>query len=176
MFSVSSFSVNKIAASQTSLILCGGMFVAIPTAIPELPLTNKFGNLAGKTNGSFVVLSKRVLSGIPSETLAVYTYLIASLILSPFALTTNLAIPLTAWLLLVILGVINTAIAVTIYFYGLKQIKAQEAAVLTYIEPASAVIYGMIFLGQLPSSLTLIGGIFIVVAGVLVTVKGGTSS
>ncbi len=29
------------------------MFVAIPTAIPEAPLTNKLGNIAGKTEGSF---------------------------------------------------------------------------------------------------------------------------
>ncbi len=34
------------------------MFVAIPTAIPEAPLTNKLGILVGKTLGSCNVLSK----------------------------------------------------------------------------------------------------------------------
>ena len=42
-----------IVASTTSVRLCGGIFVAIPTAIPDVPLINKFGILFGKTVGSF---------------------------------------------------------------------------------------------------------------------------
>ena len=43
----------------TSVKLCGAMFVAIPTAIPEAPFTNKFGiRVAGKTVGSYKVSSK----------------------------------------------------------------------------------------------------------------------
>ncbi len=34
------------------------MFVAIPTAIPVVPFTRRFGNLAGSTVGSFSVSSK----------------------------------------------------------------------------------------------------------------------
>lgn len=41
----------------TSAKLCGGMLVAIPTAIPEAPFTNRFGKRAGKTVGSFSVSS-----------------------------------------------------------------------------------------------------------------------
>ena len=35
----------------TSVILCGGMLVAIPTAIPLEPLISKLGILVGKTAG-----------------------------------------------------------------------------------------------------------------------------
>ena len=38
--------------------LCGGMFVAMPTAIPAEPFTRRFGNLVGSTRGSVVVSSK----------------------------------------------------------------------------------------------------------------------
>ena len=44
--------------SITSFKLCGGIFVATPTAIPEVPLTSKFGNLPGSIAGSFNVSSK----------------------------------------------------------------------------------------------------------------------
>ena len=44
-------------ASVTSDKLWGGIFVAIPTAIPPEPLTSKFGNSAGKTIGSLSELS-----------------------------------------------------------------------------------------------------------------------
>ena len=39
-------------ASQTSRRLCGGILVAIPTAIPSVPLTSRFGIFAGRTVGS----------------------------------------------------------------------------------------------------------------------------
>ena len=39
-------------ASITSEGLCGGILVAIPTAIPPAPFTNKFGYSAGRTTGS----------------------------------------------------------------------------------------------------------------------------
>ena len=42
-----------IVASTTSMRLCGGIFVAIPTAIPVDPLTSKLGIRVGKTVGSF---------------------------------------------------------------------------------------------------------------------------
>ncbi len=41
---------------STSPRLCGGMFVAIPTAIPAEPLTSRFGNRAGSTVGSLARL------------------------------------------------------------------------------------------------------------------------
>ncbi len=40
------------AAAMTSRRLCGGMFVAIPTAMPEAPLTRRFGKAAGRATGS----------------------------------------------------------------------------------------------------------------------------
>ena len=37
---------------MTSPRLCGGMLVAMPTAMPPAPLTSRFGNFAGRTVGS----------------------------------------------------------------------------------------------------------------------------
>ncbi len=48
----SGFSSSAIAASITSPRLCGGMLVAMPTAMPPAPLTSKLGNLDGSTVGS----------------------------------------------------------------------------------------------------------------------------
>ena len=43
-----------MTASETSPRLCGGMFVAIPTAMPCDPFTSRFGNRDGSTTGSSV--------------------------------------------------------------------------------------------------------------------------
>ena len=42
----------------TSRRLCGGILVAIPTAIPVVPFTKRFGYRLGSTAGSFSVSSK----------------------------------------------------------------------------------------------------------------------
>ena len=43
---------SRWQASTTSPRLCGGMFVAIPTAMPAEPLISRFGMRAGSTVGS----------------------------------------------------------------------------------------------------------------------------
>jgi hypothetical protein len=45
-------SMSDTQASITSERLCGGMFVAMPTAMPEDPLTSRLGTRVGKTDGS----------------------------------------------------------------------------------------------------------------------------
>jgi hypothetical protein len=53
----SGFSSAQSAPSATSRRLCGGMFVAMPTAMPTEPLTSRFGKRAGRTVGSCVLPS-----------------------------------------------------------------------------------------------------------------------
>ena len=45
------FLIRCRAAAMTSPRLCGAMLVAIPTAIPDAPLTSRFGRPAGSTSG-----------------------------------------------------------------------------------------------------------------------------
>ena len=48
-------SISATQASTTSPRLCGGMLVAMPTAMPPAPLTRRFGKRAGRTTGSLLV-------------------------------------------------------------------------------------------------------------------------
>ena len=45
-------SIRAMQAPTTSPRLCGGMFVAMPTAMPDEPLTSRFGTRVGRTAGS----------------------------------------------------------------------------------------------------------------------------
>jgi hypothetical protein len=51
-------SITRTSPSTTSPRLWGGMLVAMPTAIPEEPLTSRFGTLVGSTTGSWSDSSK----------------------------------------------------------------------------------------------------------------------
>ena len=48
----SGLSISMMSPSTTSVRLCGGMLVAMPTAMPDEPLTRRFGTRVGSTVGS----------------------------------------------------------------------------------------------------------------------------
>ena len=54
----SGLSSTQMQALMTSVRLCGGMFVAMPTAMPFEPFTKRFGKRLGSTFGSLRVSSK----------------------------------------------------------------------------------------------------------------------
>ena len=53
-----------IIPSHTSFRLCGGIFVAIPTAIPVAPFKRRLGSFAGSTVGSSRLSSKFFLKSM----------------------------------------------------------------------------------------------------------------
>ena len=127
-----------------------------------------FGLLAGLAYAGFIILSKRALSSFSSQVVAFYSCSVASVFLFPFVIGTDFSPDLTQLVLLLVLGVFNTGFAVTLYLKGLRMIKAQKAVVLTYLEPASAVVFGFLFLAQSPTPLMLVGGFLILIAGYIV--------
>jgi drug/metabolite transporter (DMT)-like permease len=88
--------------------------------------------------------------------------------LSPFVIGIELSSDLTSWVLLLVLGILNTSFAVTLYLKGLGMVKAQKAVILTYLEPASAVVFGLLFLAQPPTPLMIAGGLLVLIAGYIV--------
>ena len=126
------------------------------------------GLLAGLAYAGFIIASKKALSSFSSQVIAFYSYSVASIFLFPFVIGTEFSSDLTSWMLLLVLGIFNTGFAVTLYLKGLAMIKAQKAVVLTYLEPASAVVFGFLFLSQQPTPHMLVGGFLILIAGYIV--------
>ena len=126
------------------------------------------GLLAGLAYAGFIIASKRALSSFSSQVVAFYSYSVASIFLLPFVIGTDFSPDLASWTLLLVLGVFNTGFAVTLYLKGLGMVTAQKAVVFTYLEPASAVVFGFLFLAQQPTPLMLVGGFLILIAGYIV--------
>jgi drug/metabolite transporter (DMT)-like permease len=62
---------------------------------------------------------------------------------------------------ILILGIIHTGIEYFIYFTSIRDLKGQTIAVLSYIDPISAVVMAAIFLGEGMSFIQIVGGILI---------------
>lgn len=135
------------------------------------------GISAGLSYALFIMLSKRTVAYINQYTLALYANFFASLILAPGLITltlTNFPQP-HIWILLLTLGVVNTAFALSLYYSGLRKVRAQEAAVLTYLEPVSAAFYGLLFLGQFLTVEAIVGGALVIIGGYLTTLHQNLS-
>jgi drug/metabolite transporter (DMT)-like permease len=76
--------------------------------------------------------------------------------------------PQPSWLWLLVLGVVHTGAFIAVYLSCLSVVGATTTGVLGYLEPATAVLWAWIVLGEKPSPATLIGGAAILAAGLLV--------
>jgi len=132
-------------------VLSGALFAV-------LTLTNQH---LVKTNSFFIV--------------AFFQHSVAALVLIPFALYIGETPgPNTVWLLL-ILGVICTALPQTLFIKSLTALKAQLASVVTGLEPVYGIILAALFLDEIPDLSTLFGAA-IVFGAVILAMKAHMAS
>lgn len=124
--------------------------------------------LSALTYAALLLRSKRILADVSSAALQVVEYGVASILLMPtlFFLpgpSTPLAIGA-----LVVLGLVQTAATGLLFLAGLRRVRTDHAAIITYGEPVSAVVFAALFLGEPLTWPTLLGGAMVVGGGALV--------
>jgi drug/metabolite transporter (DMT)-like permease len=95
----------------------------------------------------------------------------AGLVLVPVAAATTWPPVEAAWLWVVVLGVVHTALGISLYLRVLAEIPATHVGILGYLEPVVVVLAAWLWLGQRPATVTVIGGLFVIAAGVSVAVS-----
>lgn len=82
--------------------------------------------------------------------------------------------PLDAAWSFVLMGLVHSTLAPVLYVGGLRTVQANTTAILGYLEPVSAILLGVLILGEVPGIVALIGGILILVSGIIViSAEGG---
>lgn len=133
--------------------------------------------LAGFAAASFVailILTKPLAEAYGGLRITLIEMAGAALILAPVAALTDWGEPEPAWALLLVLGLVHTALGTGLYLSALAQVPATHVGILGYLEPVSVVLLGWLFLDESPGPATLAGGALIVLAGWL-TVTGPRS-
>ena len=64
-------------------------------------------------------------------------------------------------LLLLIVGIVHTGIAYVLYFGSIGKLSAQKAAIFSYVDPVSAIIFSAVFLDEKLSVSGVAGAILI---------------
>lgn len=120
------------------------------------------------TYAMLVLNAKRLLRGIPATVYMLGEDLTAALVLLPVVLVSKGPSGPVEWGSLLALGVVHTAFTGFLFLSALRTVRADQAAVLTYAEPVSAVVYAAIFLQEPVTIPMAIGGALVVLGGVLV--------
>lgn len=145
--------IALIAAPAMEGSSTGGVLLALLTGALYVPLA---------------LLNKALSDELGGVQLAFFQQLVAGALLAPFALLAGWGAPSIDWLWLLVLGLVYTGFAFATYLWALMRMPATRAAVLLYLEPASAVGFGWLLLDEAPTAIVLVGGVLVVGAGVLV--------
>ena len=70
-------------------------------------------------------------------------------------------IAVSDWLPILILGVFNTGICCYLYFSSITRLPIQTVSICGYLEPLSAVVFSVLFLGEVMFPLQILGAALI---------------
>jgi drug/metabolite transporter (DMT)-like permease len=107
----------------------------------------------------------------PSLTISLYQDGVAALVLLPALFLTPAAALWTPHelFILLLLGVVCTALAHTLFIASMRNITAQSASLLASLEPVWGILFGIVLLKDIPTPITLLGGTVILCATLLPT-------
>lgn len=167
---------DRRVVAPLALALLGIVVILAPAGLAVSGGTELLGAglaaLSALTYATLLLRSKRILRGISSAALMLVEYSVASVVLLPFVIAAyargdSPSSP-QAYVALVTLGVVHTAVAGFIFLGGLRRVRTDHAAVLTYVEPVSAVVFASLFLGEPLTAWTVVGGAMVVAGGITV--------
>ena len=135
-----------------------------------------FGLGAAVLYASVVVMNKKI-SGINAYRKTTIQLFSAGIIMVPYMLLTDgfggvQFDPATA-VLLVIVGIVHTGIAYVLYFGSLDGLKAQSAAIFSYIDPVSALLFSALFLREPLNAAGIIGAVLIIGSAIISETRTG---
>jgi drug/metabolite transporter (DMT)-like permease len=121
-----------------------------------------------------VLITKRIGPRFTAEEQLGYHSILSAAILALLAVVQHAPLPTTSGLLLVAAGgVLVGATSGLLFLYGLKRITAEQAGILTFLEPLSAVLIAWGAWGERPGAAALLGGVIVLVAGALAVRERG---
>lgn len=161
-------SLKKILSALGALI---GLFIIlkIQPASDKISLNNSLGiiyGLAAALLYSTVIFLNKSVKGLSGYDRTIIQLIASGVVLVPFIIVRqSIHFSSTSSLVFaLILGIVHTALAYLLYFGGIKDTPVHSAAILSYIDPISALIFGALFLGETMSLIQGMGGALILLS------------
>jgi drug/metabolite transporter (DMT)-like permease len=127
--------------------------------------------LIGYAAGPLVVT--RALPEVPGVAASSIALFLTAVVYAPFAapqLDELGEVSVPGWLALLALGVVCTALALALFFALIREVGPQRALVITFVNPAVAVLLGVLLLGE-PFTLGIALGLPLVLVGCVLATR-----
>ena len=162
-------------AATAALVTCG-----LALLVPEFALGNPvvqglaWGLVSGLTFALLAVANRSWAAGRPATDIAFWQNFWAALALLPLAAAAGSmpALGPSAIGLLLVLGLVCTAFAHTLFIAALHTVTAHTASVIAALEPVYGIVLALLLLGEIPGWRTVGGAVLIVGAAILASSRG----
>lgn len=152
-------------------------FIGILFVIPKFEFSDNttigaiLGIISGFTYAILSILNRKFIKEYSSPLIAFYEQTVSIVALMPFYFISKPYISMNNLVLTILLGVVFTGIAHTLFIMGLKNVKTQTAGIIGSLEPLYGIICAIFIVNEIPTSKVLIGGTFILGAVIYSTIK-----
>lgn len=153
-----------------NVIIAVIIIIGVLITVPELSMDNNIvrGILVGMISpvayALLSIVNKGLRDRLNGTQISFYEQLVVLVLLAPFALTAGVQPTMRDVWLLIIFGVVTTAVAHTVYISCLKDVSAQFAGVCTSMETVYSIVFSMILLEEIPYFREVIGAAVITAA------------
>jgi len=121
-----------------------------------------------------VVLTNKKIVGISANDRTVMQLSVSTIVLLPYVLLTEKGVigdfassGFKVIIMLVLVGIVHTGLAYALYFGSLKSIKAQTAAILSYIDPVLTLVLSALFRIDTIDAFGIVGAVLILGAAIV---------
>ncbi len=160
-----------------ALVTFGGALLVIEDFSLGSEITRGFlwGMLSSLTFAMLSVFNKHNVGSYSGLVIALYQFVVATVVLFPAlwladapdgALTSG-----RNWLLVVLLGVVFTALAHSLFIQGMRRIRAQTASIIASLESVYGIVFSIVLLSDVPALRTFMGGAVILAAALYSTLR-----
>lgn len=175
--------VKKLICAIVSLIgmvFVSGILSGGGEGIQISELKGIFFGLGAAVLYSTVVVLNKIVKVDDSYEKTIIQLFSAAVVLIPYLLLTEdfsaIQVSVISIVMILIVGIIHTGIAYAFYFGSMNQLTSQSIAVLSYIDPVSALILSAIILGEGLTLFGIIGAVLIIGAALVSEVKFSKSN
>lgn len=163
---------------HTKDIISGmAVLVGIYLLVPEFNLDNQstqgvlWGVLSAFLFAMRNIIHRRYFNMYPARHALMYQGLFVIVLLLPFSFEVMTQVSQEQWIMLIILGVFFTALPHTLFANSLLHLKAKTVGLIGSMQVVYGTVFALIFLAEMPTWSTLVGGVIVVAAAIYETLS-----
>ena len=159
---------NKVHLGLGFLVLLGIFFLS-----PSLDFENKyfiaviFGLISAIFYSFRNLLMKKEVQKYNGSALMFYQILVVGVVLSPVLLYSEFDLVVAQWKPILTLAILTTCLGHTLFLNSFRNFSVTTASIMSSIQPVYGIALAAIFINEIPSAKTLIGGSLIISAVII---------